>query len=202
MYPPNANTPLSPHERVQRAMNAMEQPHVCDRCGSTHFAAVSYFQYAVGHYSSAPGGDLHQIGDMPQTILVCICGEPKSPNIGGVRGGRTATAEIGSFLDSLHKAQAYRGSAAERFDTEVERIVAQAVAGSQQDIVLQRDFNAFREQVEATLTNPLLQRDAAGNVSVVTPPAEPPAIVTTGNIAEAAVEASPANGKAAAKGKK
>jgi hypothetical protein len=146
---PTVNSPqsLSPHERVSRAMNAMEQPHVCDKCGSTHFTAVSYFQYAVGHYSSAPGGDLHQIGEMPQTILVCICGEPKTPNIGGVRGGRTASGEIKGFLDSLKGAQAYRARLAE----DVHAVVEASGAISTGDLVLQTEFNELRQRFEAAL---------------------------------------------------
>ena len=98
---------MSPHDRVAKIMNSMDAPHVCDKCGSTHFHQAEFRQYAVGHYSSSPGGDLHPLGGMPQSILICICGWPKSPNIGGIRGGRTATGEIAEFLGSLKKAQAF-----------------------------------------------------------------------------------------------
>jgi hypothetical protein len=126
----------------------------------------------VGHYSSAPGGDLHQIGDMPQTILVCICGEPKSPNIGGVRGGRTATAEIGSFLESLQKAQEARA----RVKDDIQTIVESAAATNSADLVLKTEFRdeiaKLREQVETTVVHPLLQLDGQGNTTVVAPAPE------------------------------
>ena len=42
---------------------------------------------------------------MPQTILVCLCGTPVAPRLGGVRGGRTPNLELSQFVESLDQAQ-------------------------------------------------------------------------------------------------
>ena len=38
---------------------------------------------------------------MPQTMLVCLCGTPVAPQLGGIRGGRTPNVEMVQFLRSL-----------------------------------------------------------------------------------------------------
>jgi nucleoid DNA-binding protein len=41
------------------------------------------------------------------TLLVCLCGAPLTPSIGGVRGGRTPNVELVKLLDSLQNGQAW-----------------------------------------------------------------------------------------------
>lgn len=152
---------LSPHDRVSKIMNAMETPHVCDQCGSTHFFQADFRQYAVGHYASSPGGDLHPLGGMPQSILICICGWPKSPNIGGIRGGRTATGEIAEFIASLKKAQAFLSvNPADGLRAELVATLDQKLGQATADLAMRTDVDALGAQVR-TVTDGLLG-DLAG----------------------------------------
>jgi nucleoid DNA-binding protein len=42
---------------------------------------------------------------MPQTMLVCLCGTPVLPKLGGIRGGRTVNVELDQFHQSLDRVQ-------------------------------------------------------------------------------------------------
>ena len=163
-------------------MNTMDLPHTCEHCGGTHFYQAEFRQYAVGHYASSPGGDLHPIGGMPQVILICICGWPKSPNIGGIRGGRTASGEIANFLDSLKKAQAFLGkNPVDAFREEVGSIVHEAVTQASSELALKADVDALSQQCK-TVTQGIIKD--VGSLSekleqvtqavTAPPPADPP----------------------------
>jgi len=82
-----------------------EQTVVCEKCGSEWFAELTFNRYLQTVYSNAPGGDLMIVGTMPQTIRVCLCGNPIRPNLSGVRGGRQSSGEIQSFMQSLARAK-------------------------------------------------------------------------------------------------
>ena len=93
--------------RNQSQQRELERPISCLECGSTWFAEVGFDQYSDIANGSAPGGDMRIISEMRQTLRVCLCGAPFSPNLTGIRG-RTATVAITSFLNSLASAQNYR----------------------------------------------------------------------------------------------
>jgi hypothetical protein len=99
---------LSSRERIARATNALNQPVVCPDCGSTWFFEVVFNQYSKSVYSSAPGGDHKVISVMPQYLRMCACGRPITPNLSGIRGGRTPNGEMASFFDALQGAVNYR----------------------------------------------------------------------------------------------
>ena len=42
---------------------------------------------------------------MPQTMLVCLCGTPVLPKLGGIRGGKTVNVELDQFHQSLDRVQ-------------------------------------------------------------------------------------------------
>ena len=190
---------ISPQERVARIMNSMDAPHVCEHCGGSHFAAVEFRQYAVGHYASSPGGDLHAIGGMPQVIMVCICGWPKSPNIGGIRGGRTASGEVASFLDSLRKAQAFLAKdPLDDFRGAVGPIVHEAVTQATSELALKAEVEAVSAGQKTANLEFLEEIQALGEkleqlTQTVTAPAAPagPPVAH----AELAAKRSPATGR-------
>lgn len=101
---------MSAAERLQIVQNQANLPVTCEKCGSVWFTDTSFNQYSASRYSTTPGGDLNVISSIVQRIRVCICGHPVSPNIGGIRPGRTASTEVNSFLDSFRKAAAYLNS--------------------------------------------------------------------------------------------
>jgi hypothetical protein len=64
-------------------------------------------QYSDLAYGGGAGADLRVINVTPQTIRVCLCGHPYTPNLSGVRG-RMATGEMETFKTSMKGAQALR----------------------------------------------------------------------------------------------
>ena len=44
-----------------------------------------------------------QLSIQPMTLLVCLCGSPLAPRIGGVPGGHTFNSELAALLDSFSK---------------------------------------------------------------------------------------------------
>jgi hypothetical protein len=95
----------SPRDRTQALSERQSDAAVCDRCGSNWFQEVEYNQYKGATYSSAPGGEIEQINQMPMRIRVCLCGKPYRPNVGGAfHGGRTPLEQMSSFQVALEKA--------------------------------------------------------------------------------------------------
>lgn len=93
--------------RVQSAMNNAVR---CQSCSGEWFFEASLNKYS-NMYSSMPGGDLNPLSQ-PQTIRICLCGEPFEPNIGGVRGGRTPNNILSEFKTAMQLAKQKRGEAA------------------------------------------------------------------------------------------
>ncbi len=125
--------PLNPQERVDRITRAMHEPIACPHCGSTWFAELTFNQYAKGLYSVGAGGDLSVISTMPHTVRFCLCGRVDAPNLSGVRGGRHASGEQQSFLESLRKAHGASFDQArldEQFNTLVKSLALQETLDS------------------------------------------------------------------------
>jgi len=92
----------SPQQRTFEREQRMNDPCTCPSCGSTWFREETFNQYRKETYSSRAGGDLEVISEMPQTLRVCLCGRPLSPNIGGAgHGGATPSEQMTSFKQSL-----------------------------------------------------------------------------------------------------
>jgi hypothetical protein len=66
---------------MSRVQNAMNAPVVCPHCGSRWFREATFNQYSQGLYSSVPGGELATVSNMPQTLRICLCGQPLNPNV-------------------------------------------------------------------------------------------------------------------------
>src|ERR1035437_9934874 len=94
-------------DRQARQAREIERPIICPECNSSWFSEVAYNQYSDIAMGSGTGGDIRQINMMPQTLRVCVCGHPYSPNLTGIRG-RAATESLASFQESLKGAQAVR----------------------------------------------------------------------------------------------
>jgi hypothetical protein len=94
-------------DRQARQAREIERPIICPECNSSWFSEVAFNQYSDIAMGSGTGGDIRQINMMPQTLRVCVCGHPYSPNLTGIRG-RAATESLASFQESLKGAQAVR----------------------------------------------------------------------------------------------
>src|ERR1039458_4127677 len=93
--------------RTNDRTREIERPIICPECNSSWFSEVAFNQYSDIAMGSGTGGDIRQINMMPQTLRVCVCGHPYSPNLTGIRG-RAATESLASFQESLKGAQAVR----------------------------------------------------------------------------------------------
>jgi nucleoid DNA-binding protein len=71
----------------------------CAACGSTWFREATFYQRQDSSAGETP------TTLMLQTILVCLCGAPVPPRLGGGRGGWTPNLELSQFLKSLKRAQ-------------------------------------------------------------------------------------------------
>lgn len=94
-------------DRVARAMGQVQNPHVCEKCGSSHFSIVPLNRFAQGRYSAAPGGDIQPIDENNLDVLVCLCGYPKMPNLAG---GRQMNARIAAMVESVKAARRHLDS--------------------------------------------------------------------------------------------
>jgi hypothetical protein len=92
---------------IAQRQRELEQAVICPECGSTWFTEMTYNQYSDMAYGAGAGADLRVISIMPQTIRVCLCGHPFTPNVSGIRG-RVASAEMDAFKVSLAKAHSSR----------------------------------------------------------------------------------------------
>ena len=118
MTPTPTNKP-SAMERMRMIQQQANAPISCEKCGSTWFTDTGFHQFSGSRYSSTPGGDLQVVSALQQRIRVCICGHPVSPNLGGVRPGRTAASEVTSFMQSFQNAKAYLNSIGKLDETQM-----------------------------------------------------------------------------------
>jgi nucleoid DNA-binding protein len=84
--------------------------NICQDCGGDWFREADYYEFlreeSLSSWPTWP--DLvGQINRGPMTLLVCLCGTPRAPSIGGVRGGRTPNVELAHLVDSLQNCQAW-----------------------------------------------------------------------------------------------
>jgi hypothetical protein len=83
----------------------------CPDCGGDWFREADYYRFAreetVGLFWPTGPDLVGQLSLAPMPLLVCLCGAPLKPEIGGVRGGRTANLELLFFLDSLENCHAW-----------------------------------------------------------------------------------------------
>jgi nucleoid DNA-binding protein len=79
--------------------------NTCRTCGGDWFREADYYEFlreeSVGPFWPTWPDLVGQISPGPMTLLVCLCGAPLTPSIGGVRGGRTPNLELAHLLDSL-----------------------------------------------------------------------------------------------------
>jgi hypothetical protein len=79
----------------------------CPACGGDWFRELNYHEFlreeTLG-YSWETWPDLAgQLSRGTMTLLVCLCGSPLTPQIGGVRGGHLFNMELLALLASLRK---------------------------------------------------------------------------------------------------
>ena len=83
----------------------------CAECGGTWFRVIDVSLYASDEPRMTAvnwRGESEQISRMPMRVLVCLCGAPLPPRLGGMRGGRTPNAELSSLFHSLSAAERRR----------------------------------------------------------------------------------------------
>ena len=78
----------------------------CPACQGTWFREATLYEFGRGPYGAEP----EQVSHMPMTVLICLCGTPLRPLVGGVRGGRTPNRELLQFRGNLERAERYRES--------------------------------------------------------------------------------------------
>src|SRR6266702_3591108 len=93
------------NSNIAQQQRELEQPVICPECNSTWFSEMIFNQYSDLAYGGGAGADLRVINVTPQTIRVCLCGHPYTPNLSGVRG-RMASGEMETFKTSMKGAQA------------------------------------------------------------------------------------------------
>jgi len=125
---------------IAQRQRELEQAVICPECGSTWFTEMTYNQYSDMAYGAGAGADLRVISIMPQTIRVCLCGHPFTPNVSGIRG-RVASPEMDAFKVSLAKAHSAR------------KTRNQAPEGVSMDVISKNfasvsDAEALRQQLE------------------------------------------------------
>src|SRR5450432_3841887 len=80
----------------------------CLACGGTWFREVILDQFQTEDKEDITlrwGYEGGRISTLPMTVLVCLCGTPFCPPIGGVRGGNTPNLEILRFNDSFERVE-------------------------------------------------------------------------------------------------
>ncbi len=118
----------------------------CPYCGGTWFREVPLDRYLPPDQQDltrAWGSPTGAIGRMPMTVLVCLCGEPFRPPIGGIRGGHTPNAELSGFFKSLGLVDRVEGFRKNWH----EESIAQDFAPKQDVEVLRREASAMELRV-------------------------------------------------------
>jgi nucleoid DNA-binding protein len=114
----------------------------CPDCAGDWFREADYYAFlreeSLGWRT---GPDLvGQLSLAPMPLLVCLCGAPLKPEIGGVRGGRTANLELAQLLVSLENCHAWLK------DHHDENLVS---AGAEALLAKAEAFQALAGQVKA-----------------------------------------------------
>jgi hypothetical protein len=102
-------------------MKRTQTPLACDRCGSVYFQEAEFGQYRGGLYSSAPGGEISHLTDLPQRARICICGEPMPDT-----SIRPTGEDARSFAQSVAAAKAHR--ARQQPDALLQELLAELAA--------------------------------------------------------------------------
>ena len=81
--------------------------NVCPACGGDWFRQADPYEFlreeTLGYFWPTWPDLVGQLSTGVMTLLVCLCGSPLTPRIGGVRGGDTFNQELTALLDSLRK---------------------------------------------------------------------------------------------------
>jgi nucleoid DNA-binding protein len=83
----------------------------CPACGGDWFREADYYRFLreerVNSICPTWPNMVGQLSMAPMTLLVCLCGTPLRPEIGGVRGGYTSNRELMQFLGGLENSHAW-----------------------------------------------------------------------------------------------
>ena len=165
-------------DRVANMQSRLNRAIACEVCGSEHFAEVTFNKYAGGFYTSGgPGGDLQVASIMPQTLRICLCGNPITPNLSGVPRGKTPREEMEGFRESLLLAKDYLAKVHGKGD--LNKLVSQVVKIGEFQ-VLQAEVKELRELVNAITSMTTTEMPA---------PVDTPVEVPAGAVAETSAEA-------------
>jgi hypothetical protein len=94
---------VSAAQRVQSALNRVNDPTSCPKCGSVVFFKVSTYQFAgQGSYN------YRVISVSPLELLMCPCGHPMLPD--NAAQGATRGSEREAFVESIRAAQKFRNN--------------------------------------------------------------------------------------------
>src|ERR1035438_1183515 len=81
--------------------------NVCPACGGDWFRQVNSYEFqreeTLGYCQETWPLLVGRLSKGVMTLLVCLCGSPLTPRIGGVRGGDTFNRELVALLASLRK---------------------------------------------------------------------------------------------------
>lgn len=102
--PPRQQTgrPPSPVQRAMSALNHVNTPMSCDRCGSLYFFEVPAMSYSRSGYT------VRSVSSTSQKALICLCGALQlAPN---AASGAPAGSEREIFVHSVLTAQNYHQS--------------------------------------------------------------------------------------------
>jgi len=189
-------------DRVANMQSRLNRAIACEVCGSEHFAEVTFNKYAGGFYTSGgPGGDLQVASIMPQTLRICLCGNPITPNLSGVPRGKTPREEMEGFRESLLLAKDYLAKVRGKGD--LAKLVSQVVKIGEFQ-VLQAEVKELRDLVESLTEVSVFGAPAATDTLAEAPTEEASAELTTEGVnAKDFGEQAPATvkGKKGGKGK-
>src|SRR5712691_11143028 len=72
--------------------------NTCRTCGGDWFREAEYYEFrreeSLGPYWPTGADLVGRISIGPKPLLICLCGSPRTPSIGGIRGGHTPNAEL------------------------------------------------------------------------------------------------------------
>src|ERR1017187_4104694 len=81
--------------------------NVCLACGGEWFRQGNSYEFqreeTLSYFQETWPLLVGRLSKGIMTLLVCLCGSPLTPKIGGVRGGHTFNSELTALLASLRK---------------------------------------------------------------------------------------------------
>ena len=84
--------------------------NTCPTCGGNWFREADYYEFlreeSLGLSWPTWPELVGQISMAPMPLLVCLCGAPRYPSLGGIRGGRTSNLQLVQLLNSLKNCHA------------------------------------------------------------------------------------------------